>query len=182
MKNPYVKFIKYLEKQDKVMFQRSGDFVYLCDGVIMLKVPAMIYTEMIRPLSGILPDGLTDCSGVKDYNDLIIQISENACNLEKMHERFSTEEKVIKTPFSVSFTPKSGRKEITARIFTSNNEIICVNEALLDVVKDCLNGVPWMSSGKKTSPLVQKDELFTIVVCPIRVDSEIFEMWRGAKW
>lgn len=39
MKNQYSKFVKHLEKQDSVFLQCSGDYIYLTDGKIVLKVP-----------------------------------------------------------------------------------------------------------------------------------------------
>ena len=56
MKNQYPKFIKYLEKQDNIFVQRSGDSVYLTDGKVVLMVPVMLYNSMIRPLCGLLPE------------------------------------------------------------------------------------------------------------------------------
>lgn len=53
MKNQYSKFVKHLEKQDSVFLQCSGDYIYLTDGKIVLKVPGTVYAAMIRPLSGI---------------------------------------------------------------------------------------------------------------------------------
>lgn len=55
MKNPYAKFIKYLEKQEKILIQRSGESVYLTDGKAVLMLPVNLYDSMIRPLSGVLP-------------------------------------------------------------------------------------------------------------------------------
>lgn len=181
MKNQYSKFIKYLEKQDSIFFQRSGDSVYLTDGKIVLKVPAMVYNGLIRPLSGILPDGLTDCKGAKRPHNATVEISSDSMDIEKAVASLNTEKNIVKTRFLVELPPQGRKKNEIARVFFSDGEIIAVNENYIDMVSDCqITGV-WTSSGKWNAPIIQKDDDFTIVIFPMKVDREIFEMWRGLK-
>ena len=89
MKNQYSKFVKYLEKQENICVQRSGDSVYLTDGKAALMVPATIYNSMIRPLSGLLPEMKEDCVGAKRSNDLFVEIRLDGLDIKKVVENLS---------------------------------------------------------------------------------------------
>lgn len=182
MKNQYSKFIKYLEKQDSIFFQRSGDSVYLTDGKIVLKVPVMVYNGLIRPLSGILPDGLTDCKGVKRSYNTTVEISADGMDIEKAVASLNIEKNIVKTRFLIELPAKGKTKKPgNARVFVADGEIIAVNEIFIDIVSECQITGTWTGAGKWNTPIIQKDDDFMIVVFPMKVEKEIFEMWRGVK-
>lgn len=180
MKNPYRKFIKYLEKQNNVYFQCSGDSVYLTDNVIVLKVPMMVYRTLIRPLSGILPDGQTDCKGMRSYGDSMIELSPHAIDIEQAVVKLNTKREVKITPFSIDVPTKGKPKK--ARIFVADNNIITVDETLIDVFSECQIATSWVGAGTENTPVIQKDDDSMIVIFPIKVNKENFRMWRDIKW
>lgn len=135
MKNPYAKFVKYLEKQDNVFLQRSGDYVYLTDGKIVLKVPGTVYMSMIRPLSGIFPDAWNDCEGVKRSYDPVIRTGDNdGMDIQKACEGLSSEKNITKSRFIVELPPKGkSKKSEYARLFFCGGEVVAVSENFIDV-------------------------------------------------
>lgn len=183
MKNPYAKFVKYLEKQDSIFLQRSGDYVYLTDGKIVLKVPGTVYMSMLRPMSGILPDAWDDCKGVKRSYDPAIRIDKNdGMDIEKACEDLSSEKSIAKSRFILELPPKGkGKKSEKARLFFCDGEVIAVSENFIDVFSDCLICERWTGAGKWNTPLVQKTDDFMLVMFPIRVDKAEFQVWKDVE-
>lgn len=182
MKNQYSKFVKYLEKQERVVFQRAGDSVYLTDGMVAIKVPVAIYTSLIRPLSGIFLDAVEDCVGEKCLNDEVVKPTNKHIDIRNLVERISDDKIVTPTRFLVE-VPSKGKvkKPAVARVFLCDDTIITVDNRLLDAVADCPVGGVWTSAGTWNAPLIQRHDDFAIVVMPMRVDQEVFDVWKCVK-
>lgn len=183
MKNQYSKFVKHLEKQDSVFLQCSGDYIYLTDGKIVLKVPGTVYAAMIRPLSGIFPDAWDNCKGVKRSYDSVIRIDNaEGMDIAKACENLNTDKNLIKSRFIVDLPPKGkSKKGEKARLFFADGEIIAVNESFVDVFADCIIAERWTGEGRWNTPLIQKNDDFMLVVFPMKVDKEIFQVWKNAE-
>ena len=180
MKNQYSKFIKYLEKQDDIFVQRSGDSVYLTDGKAALMVPATLYNSMIRPLSGLLPEMKEDCVGAKRSSDLFVEIRPDGMDIKKAVENLNTD-KVIKQSRFLLELPSKGKnkKGDTVRIFKADGgDFIAVNTIFVDMFAECGTGEPWRGAGRWNAPLVQKNDDFMLVMFPVRINSEFFEFWK----
>ena len=180
MKNQYSKFIKYLEKQDDIFVQRSGDSVYLTDGKAALMVPATLYNSMIRPLSGLLPEMKEDCVGAKRSSDLFVEIRPDGMDIKKAVENLNTD-KVIKQSRFLLELPSKGKnkKGDTVRIFKADGgDFIAVNTIFVDMFAECGTGEPWRGAGRWNAPLVQKNDDFMLVMFPVRISSEFFEFWK----
>lgn len=181
MKNQYSKFVKYLEKQENIFFQRSGDSVYLTDGKAVLMVPALIYNSMIRPLSGLFPDASEDCTGVKRVYDPVVKIVPDGMNISKAVENISTEKLIRKSCFLLELPPTGkSKKSLSVRIFKANDgDIIAVNNVFVDMFSDCSIGETWTGAGRWDTPLVKKRDGFMQVMFPMKVDQKYFEIWKG---
>ena len=180
MKNQYSKFVKYLEKQENICVQRSGDSVYLTDGKVALMVPATIYNSMIRPLSGLLPEMKEDCVGTKRSSDLFVEIRPDGLDIKKAVENLSTDKVIRQSRFLLELPPRGkSKKGDTVRIFKADDgDIIAVNTIFVEMFAECGTGEPWRSAGRWNAPLVQKSGDFMLVMFPVRIDSKFFEFWK----
>ena len=180
MKNQYSKFVKYLEKQENIFVQRSGDSVYLSDGKVALMVPATLYNSMIRPLSGLLPEMKEDCVGAKRSNDLFVEIRPDGLDIKKTVENLNTDKVIKQSRFLLELPPKGkSKKGDTVRIFKADGgDFIAVNTIFVDMFAECGTGEPWRGAGRWNAPLVQKNDDFMLVMFPVRISSEFFEFWK----
>ena len=180
MKNQYSKFIKYLEKQDNIFVQRSGDSVYLTDGKAALMVAAMLYSCMIRPLCGLLPELKEDCLGAKRSSDLFVEIRPDGIDIKKAMENLSIDKVIKQSRFLLELPPKGkSKKGDTVRIFKADGgDIIAVNTIFVEMFAECGTGEPWRGAGRWNTPLVQKNDDFMLVMFPVRVNPEFFEFWK----
>lgn len=180
MKNQYSKFVKYLEKQDNIFVQRSGDSVYLTDGKAVLMLPVILYDNMVRPLSGLLPELKEDCTGEKRLSDVLVTICPDGMNIKKAVDNLNTDKIIKQSRFLIELPPVGkSKKQIPARIFKADGgDIIAVNEIFVDMFADCSTGEPWRGAGRWNCPLVQKTDDFMLVMFPIKVDRECFEIWK----
>ena len=180
MKNQYGKFVKYLEKQENIFFQRKEDSVYLTDGKAVLMVPDLIYNSMIRPLSGLFPDVSEDCTGVKHVYDPVVKIFPGGMDISKAVENISTEKLIRQSPFLLEL-PSTGKskKSVPVRIFKADDgDIIAVNNIFVDMFADCSIAETWTGSGLWNTPLVKKRDGFMHVMFPTKVDQKYFEFWK----
>lgn len=179
MKNEYSKFVKYLEKQENIFFQRHGDSVYLTDGKAVLMVPALIYNSMIRPLSGLFPDVSEDCTGTKRAYDPVVKIVPDGMDISNAVENISTEKLIRESRFLLEL-PSNGRskKPVAARIFKADKEIIAVNNTFVDMFSDCSIAETWTGAGLWNTPLAKKSDGFMQVMFPVKVDQKYFEIWK----
>lgn len=177
MKNQYSKFIKYLEKQDNIFFQRSTGSVYLTDGYVAIKVPDLIYDSLIRPLSGILPDVKNDCYGRKELYDATVKIiDKSGFDIKKAIEPLNTDKICTKTNLLIENPPHGKRKKMgLIRIFKSDCDLIGINDEYLQITNDCTLLEPWKSNGRYNAPIVQKDDDYAIVIFPIKFDKSKLE-------
>ena len=180
MKNQYSKFVKYLEKQDNIFVQRSGDSVYLTDGKAALMVPAMLYNSMIRPLCGLLPELKEDCIGTKRPSDLFVEIRPDGIDIKKVMENLSIDKVIKQSRFLLELPPRGkSKKGDTVRIFKADGgDIIAVNTIFVEMFAECGTGEPWRGAGRWNTPLVQKNDDFMLVMFPVRVNPEFFEFWK----
>ena len=180
MKNQYSKFVKYLEKQNDIFVQRSGDSVYLSDGKVALMVPATIYNSMIRPLSGLLPEMKDDCVGAKRSSDLFVEIRPDGLDIKRAVENLSTDKVIRQSRFLLELPPKGkNKKGDTVRIFKADGgDFIAVNTIFVDMFSECGTGEPWRGAGRWSTPLVQKNDDFMLVMFPVKINPEFFEIWR----
>ena len=182
MKNQYSKFVKYLEKQDNIFVQRSGNSVYLTDGKVVLMLPVILYDNMIRPLSGLLPELKEDCTGEKRLSDVLVTIRSNGMDIKKVVDNLSTETPIRQSRFLIELPPAGkSKKNISCRIFKADGgDIIAVNEIFVDMFADCITGEPWRGAGRWNCPLVQKTDDFILVMFPMKINPEFFEIWKEA--
>ena len=180
MKNQYSKFIKYLEKQENIFVQRSGDSVYLTDGKAVLMLPVILYDNMIRPLSGLLPELKEDCTGEKRLSDVLVTVRPTGMDIKKAVDNLSTETPIRQSRFLIDLPPKGkSKKNIPCRIFKADGgDIIAVNEIFVDMFADCSTGEPWHGAGRWNCPLVQKTDDFMLVMFPVKINPEYFEIWK----
>ena len=180
MKNQYTKFVKYLEKQENIFVQRSGDSVYLTDGKAVLMVPVVRYDNMIRPLSGLLPELKEDCTGAKRPSDALVTVRPDGMNIKKAVDNLSTEKLIRQSRFLIELPPKGkSKKNIPCRIFKADGgDIIAVNEIFVDMFADCNIADTWTGAGRWNCPLVQKTDDFMLVVFPMKINPEYFEIWK----
>ena len=180
MKNPYSKFVKYLEKQDNIFFQRFGDSVYLTDGKAVLMVPALIYDSMIRPLSGLLPGVSEDCTGAKRGYDPVVKIVPDGMDISKAVENISTAKLIRQSRFLLELPPTGkSKKSVPVRIFKADDgDIIAVNNVFVDMFADCSIAEIWTGAGRWNTPLVKKSDGFMQVMFPMKVDQKYFKIWK----
>lgn len=179
MKNQYSKFVKYLEKQDNIFVQRFGDSVYLTDGIVVLMVPSMVYDSMIRPLSGLLPELKEDCTGAKRVNDLFVEIRPNGMDIKKAVENLSTDKVIRQSHFLLEVPKGKSKKYGTARIFKADGgDIIAIRETFVEMFAECATGEPWRSNGRWNAPIVQKNDDFMMVMFPVKINPEFFDIWK----
>ena len=180
MKNPYTKFIKYLEKQGKILIQRSGESVYLTDGKAVLMLPIKLYDIMIRPLSGVMPALEGDCTAEKGPYDVFATVRPDGLDIEKVVDGCRTDKIVHQSRFLLDFPPAGkGKKSIPCRIFKADGgDIITVNESYIDMFADCDIGGEWTSSGRWFDPLVKKNDDFALLVMPMKVDRKYFNVFN----
>lgn len=180
MKNQYSKFVKYLEKQENIFFQRSGDSVYLTDGKAVLMVPILIYDSMIRPLSGLLPDVSEDCTGVKRVYDPVVKIVPDGMNISKAVENLSTEKVIRESRFLLELPPTGkNKKSLPVRIFKADDgDIIAVDNVFVDMFADCSIADTWTGAGRWNTPLIKKSDGFMQVMFPMKVDQKYFKIWE----
>ena len=180
MKSQYSKFVKYLEKQENIFFQRKKDSVYLTDGKAVLMVPDLIYNSMIRPLSGLFPDVSEDCTGTKHAYDPVVKISPGGMDISKALENISTEKLIHQSHFLLELPPiGKSKKSIPVRIFKSEDgNIIAVQNIFVDMFSDCSIEETWAGAGLWDTPLVKKRDGFMQVMFPMKVDQKYFEIWK----
>ena len=180
MKNQYSKFVKYLEQQENIFFQRSGDSIYLTDGKAVLMVPALIYNSMIRPLSGLFPDASENCTGVKRVYDPVVKIVPDGMDISKAFENISTEKIIRQSRFLLELPPAGkSKKSLPVRIFKADDgDIIAVNNVFVDMFAECSIADTWAGSGRWNAPLVKKSDGFMQVMFPMKVDQKSFEIWK----
>ena len=180
MKNQYSKFVKYLEKQNDIFVQRSGDSVYLTDGKVALMVPTTLYNSMIRPLCGLLPEMKEDCIGAKRSSDLFVEIRPDGIDIKKVMENLSIDKVIKQSRFLLELPPRGkSKKGDTVRIFKADGgDIIAVNTIFVEMFAECGTGEPWRGAGRWNTPLVQKNDDFMLVMFPVRVNPEFFEFWK----
>lgn len=180
MKNQYTKFAKYLEKQENIFVQRSGDSVYLTDGKVMLMVSVVLYDNMIRPLSGLLPELKEDCTGEKRLSDVLVTVRPDGMNIKKAVESLNTDKIIQQSRFLIELPPVGkSKKPIQVRIFKAEGgDIIGINEIFVDMFNDLWLGEPWRGAGRWNCPLVQKTDDFMLVMFPMKINPEYFEIWK----
>lgn len=59
-------------------------------------------------------------------------------------------------------------------------DIIAVNEIFVDMFKECCIGEPWCGAGRWNTPIVQKNDDFMLVMFPMKINPEFFEIWKEA--
>lgn len=180
MRNQYSKFVKYLEKQENIFFQRKENSVYLTDGKVVLMVPDLIYNSMIRPLSGLFPDVSEDCTGTKRAYDPVIKIFPGGMDISKAMENINTEKLIRQSRFLLEL-PQTGKskKSPLVRIFKADEgDIIAVNNVFVDMFADCSIAENWTGAGRWNTPLVNKRDGFMQVMFPMKVDQKYFEIWK----
>lgn len=180
MKSQYSKFVKYLEKQENIFFQRKEDSIYLTDGKVVLMVPDLIYNSMIRPLSGLFPDVSEDCTGTKHVYDPVVKIFPGGMDISKAVENISTEKLIHQSHFLLELPPiAKSKKSIPVRIFKSEDgNIIAVQNIFVDMFSDCSIEETWTGAGLWNTPLVKKRDGFMQVMFPMKVNQKYFEIWK----
>lgn len=180
MKNQYSKFVKYLKKQDNIFVQRFGESVYLTDGKVVLMLPAFFYDNMIRPLSGLLPELKEDCTGAKRGNDPFVTVRPDGMNIKKAVESLNTDKIIKQSRFLLELPPVGkSKKPVPVRIFKADGgDIIGINDVFVDMFADCSTGGPWRGAGRWNTPLVQKTDDFMLVMFPVRINPEYLEFWK----
>ena len=180
MKNQYTKFIKYLEKQENIFVQRSGDSVYLTDGKAVLMLPVILYDNMVRPLSGLLPELKEDCTGEKRLSDVLVTVRPDGINIKKAVESLNTDKIIQQSRFLIELPPKGkSKKPVLIRIFKADGgDIIGINEIFVDMFNDLWLGEPWRGAGRWNCPLVQKTDDFMLVMFPVKINPEFFGIWK----
>lgn len=180
MKNPYTKFIKYLEKQETIRIQRSGESVYLTDGKAVLMLPIELYDSMIRPLSGVLPVLEGDCTAEKQPYDVFATVRPDGLDIEKVVDGYRTDKIVHQSRFILEHSPAGkSKKSISCRIFKAEGgDIITVNKSYIDMFADCDIGGEWTSSGRQFDPLVKKNDDFALLIMPMKVDRKYFNVFN----
>ena len=180
MKNQYTKFVKYLEKQENIFVQRSGDSVYLTDGKAVLIVPVVLYDNMIRPLSGLLPELKEDCTGEKRLSDVLVTVRPDGLNIKKAVESLNTDKIIHQSRFLIELPPVGkSKKPVPIRIFKADGgDIIGINEIFVDMFNDLWLGEPWRGAGRWNCPLVQKTDDYMLVMFPMKINPEYFEIWK----
>lgn len=180
MKNQYSKFVKYLEKQDNIFVQRSGESVYLTDGKAVLMLPAFLYANMVRPLSGLLPELKEDCTAEKRGNDLFVTVRPDGLDIKRAVDNLNTDKIIEQSRFLLELPPVGkSKKPVPVRIFKADGgDIIGVNDTFVDMFADCSTGEPWRGAGRWNTPLVQKSDDFMLVMFPVKINPEFFEIWK----
>lgn len=180
MKNPYTKFIKYLEKQENIRIQRSGESVYLTDGKAVLMLPIELYDITIRPLSGVMPVLEGDCTAEKGPYDVFATVRPDGLDIKKAVDGFCTNKTIHQSRFILECPPAGkSKKSIPCRIFKAEGgDIITVNESYIDMFADCDIGGEWTSSGRWFDALVKKNDDFALVVMPMKVDRKCFDVFN----
>lgn len=179
MKNPYTKFIKYLEKQGKILIQRSGESVYLTDGKAVLMLPIELYDSMIRPLSGVMPVLEGDCTAEKGPYDVFATVRPDGLNIKKFIDGCCTDKIIRQSRFLLDLpAAKKSKKSISCRIFKAEGgDIITVDRSYIDMFADCDIGNEWTSSGRWFDALVKKNDDFALAVMPMKVDRKCFDIF-----
>lgn len=180
MKNQYTKFVKHIEKQGILYAQRADNSIYLTDGKIALMVPCVVYDQLIRPQSGILPDMPEDCKACKEPYDPCAKINNASIDIRKAVSCLNTDEILDKSPFFLEL-PQQGKRQkkpVLCRVFRSRFGYIGVNETYLDIFAECLISDVWRSSGRWNDPIVQKDDDSMLVVFPTKLDVPAFDFWK----
>lgn len=184
MKNQYTKFVKYLEKQENIYMQRAGESVYMTDGKVVLRVPVVWYNNMIRPLSGLLPDLPDDCTAAKHISDVLVTVQPGGMDIRQAVDKLSTGKIVRQSRFLLELPPVGrSKKPVLVRLFKGDDggDIIGINDVFVDIFAECCAGEPWRSDGRAVSPLVQASDDTTLVMFPIRINPDIFGIWRDLQ-
>lgn len=179
MKNQYTKFVKYLEKQENIFVQRSGDSVYLTDGKVVLMLPVILYDNMIRPLSGLLPELKEDRTGEKRLSDVLVTVRPAGMDIKKVVDNLSTKTPIRQSRFLIELPKGKSKKNIPCQIFKADGgDIIAINEIFVDMFADCNIADTWTGAGRWNTPLVKKSDGFMLVMYPVKINPEFFEIWK----
>ena len=183
MKSEYLKFVKYLEKQKAVYFQKDAGEIFLTDGVLSLSVPLMIYSKCIEPLSPIFcPAPKEDGTGMKIGNDPVIFWTDAAPEIATFVRGVGGNQDTVKSRFSLDLDGLEGNmRPVRTRIFFSNHEIIVIKEEFVEIFSRVLPGTPWKSTGIPDDPIFKQKDGIKVVVFPIRVPSDVFKVWSNEQ-
>lgn len=181
MKNEYAKFVKYLEKQDNIFVQRVNEEVYLTDGKAVLMVPAILYNDYVKPLSGILPELVEDGMGCKRANDYTVKMGDGM-DIKKAVDCVNTNYIVKESRFLVEIPVHEKKKPALGRMFyCDDGDYITVNNEYIDMFAEVVPSEPWRSAGKWNAPIVRTADGFKVVIFPIRLADGTLDFWKNLE-
>lgn len=122
-KSIYQKHVKLILKRDRIMIQRKGSDVIICDAPSALKVPYIVYKYELMPMSSIFVD-LHDGESY-DWNKDAGGIIEKSQTLFEMFDGGSYKSPVVETEFLMEAV--DSHKKVLARLCN-----VCGNPALFN--------------------------------------------------
>lgn len=181
MKNQYSKFVKHLEKAQKVMFQHDVDNVYITDGYVAVRISNVIYKALLRPLSGMFLDTDKSCKATKLRDDAMLHTTGNDIEIKQLLEgMLDGVSEIVCSKFSID-VPTNKSKPDTARIFFKNGKIIkAINNMYIQMFDDIIrysNG-GWYSSDTEKSAIIYRSNEVDIIIMPMILKKEEFKVWK----
>ena len=180
MKNNFAKFVRYLEKQDRIKIESDTDHVYMMDGYTALKVSKADYLYFIRPLSGIFPEIKGVCYAQKDNFDPVAKIVPTDTHVKELFEKTEKNSRVQlkKSVFLLESSAHKNKKSLY-RVFGSETGNICaVNEKYVDMLECCIHPKSFMSAGGSLDILFMTGDTGAALACPFRF-GDALEFWTG---
>lgn len=176
--NPMKKYIKLILKSERVFCQRSGDAVYISDGISMVKMPLIFYNEFVRPLSGAfipLEDG---DKTTKDTYHTISFLNINGMDLKRCYDQTTAEKPAKMTRFL--YETHTREKTELLRIFICDGVYISAKNdyvvAALEFAGD------FSTNGRNIDTLKWSTDNLGFILCPFRIDEDPYnEFIAGGK-
>lgn len=82
-------FVK--NKTTSIVIQRKDDCYYICDGFIMLKLPAVFYTAYVRTVSPIFPDLAEGQNAIRKPGEALAELAPENRNFADLLDKFNAD-------------------------------------------------------------------------------------------
>lgn len=82
-------FVK--NKSTSIVIQRKNDCYYICDGFIMLKLPAVFYNGYVRPVSPIFPDLPEGQNAIRKPGEALAELAPENGNMADLLDKFNAD-------------------------------------------------------------------------------------------
>ena len=165
-----IKAMKWFAKQDQFLLARYDDCYYISNGCFVVKVSAMFYDKIVRPIDNkVLIELKEEESASRLKKDSPVETSFSSFKIWEFFDWKKAETPVYKTKWILDL--QNDFKHYVRKFETEKeHEAIYVDDGVLDLLS-CFNPADvWYGSGKRGPILTDPRQIPGVLMLPVNVN------------